>query len=110
MRTRDYSMNLEVIECYVIERDDKNHTFKGSLHVYLIDIKADLRGIHVSKNKNKWFFALPFQSSRDINATDRIRFPVFSFNDYKKTDLMKAVIKEKGKQYIETQVLNKKKV
>ena len=100
-RVRDYNMNIEIVEFYVTERNDKEGIIKGSLHVYLIDIHADLRGVNVSKKGDKWFFSLPWQSAKDIDCGDRVRFPVFSFTDFKKTDALRSLIRKKGIEYIE---------
>ena len=106
-RVRDYNMNIEVVEFYIAERDDEKGLIKGSLHVYLIDIHADLRGVNVSKKADKWFFSLPWQSAKDIDCGDRVRFPVFSFTDFKKTDALRSLIRKKGIEYIEKNYLKK---
>lgn len=93
-------MEVEIVEFYPIERNDEKQTLFGSLHVYLVDIEVDLRGIQVKKRKNSWFFGLPSMVNLDQETKERVRFPVFAFVSREKTDALKKVITAKGKEYI----------
>lgn len=93
-------MNIEVVEFYPIEKDDKKQSLKGSLHVYLIDLGLDLRGIFVLKKKDTWVFRLPYRKGIDSDTKQPVTYPIFSFmKPEMNKELMKA-IREKGKEYI----------
>ncbi len=102
-------MDIEVVEFYTTERDDKKQFLKGSLHVYLIDIETDLRGVFVQKRKDTWFFGLPVLYGFDQEAGQKVRFPVFNFVNQDKNGNLKKVIMEKGKEYIINNVLQTQK-
>lgn len=93
-------MKIEVVEFYPFKRCDEEKILKGSMHIYIIDLNADLRGVLVSKKGNNWNFQFPHFYTIDQETKKRIRFPVLNFVD-KKTNhsLMKEIIKE-GKKYI----------
>ena len=55
-------MNVEIVEFYPLECKEENGIVAGTLHVYLIDLDVDLRGIYVTKNKN--FGTSPCHSKR----------------------------------------------
>jgi hypothetical protein len=46
-------MDVQIVEFYTIERNDEKQILKGSLHVYLPKIDADLRGVIVRKRKGR---------------------------------------------------------
>ncbi len=96
-------MNIEIVEFYLWEIDDKKGILLGSLHVYLEDIKAHLRGVLVKKRKNSWYFGLPCKFEGKTNGTSkdkRARYPVFSYEDREKTLELRNLIIEMGKDYI----------
>ena len=101
----DASMNLEIVDCYVTLRDDENEQLDAILHAYLIDIHAHLKGIQAIKRGEKWYFTLPHQSMRDIESRDHVRFPVFTYSDHRKTEVLRALIQERGIEYIERKIL-----
>lgn len=98
-------MKLEVVEFYPMERDDEKQILKGSLHVYLPDMDVDLRGVMVRKRKNSWFFGLPTLLGIDPDTGKKVRFPVFAFVNREKTDELRSLIREKGKEYVMNHVL-----
>lgn len=93
-------MNIEIVEFYSIEKDDNREILKGTLHVYLVDLGIDLRGIYVQKRKNYWRFDLPSRSGVDQETKQLVRYPCFSFMDKKKTDQLLSLIRELGREYI----------
>ena len=93
-------MNIEIVEFYPLERDDKKQTLKGSLHVYLIDLGVDLRGVFVNKKKNSWFLSPPHMFGKDPETGEKVRFPVFSYVNQEKEKELKKGIREKGREYI----------
>jgi len=101
-------MDIEIVEFYAMERNDEKQILKGSLHVYLPKIDADLRGVIVRKKKDSWFFGLPTLFGIDPDTGEKVRFPVFTFVSREKTDELKKLIIEKGKEYIIKNILKPK--
>lgn len=99
-------MDIEVVEFYTMERDDEKQILQGSLHVYLPEIDADLRGVMVRKRKDSWFFGLPILFGVDPETGKKVKFPVFAFVSREKTDELKKLIREKGKDYIIKNILS----
>lgn len=93
-------MNIEVVEFYPIERNDKKEVLKGTLHVYLIDLALDIRGIFVSKKKNFWHFYMPHQKGIDQDTSKPVKYPIFSFMKPEQNKNFLKVVREKGKEYI----------
>ena len=93
-------MNIEVVEFYPIEKNDKKQSLKGSLHVYLIDLGLDLRGIFVLKKKNTWVFRLPYRKGVDPDTKQPVGYPIFSFMKPEMNKELMQAIREKGKEYI----------
>lgn len=100
-------MDIEIVEFYIIEKKDEEKILKGSMHIYLPEIDADIRGVMVLKKKNAWFFALPSLFGRDPETKEKIRFSTFSFLNKEKNDELKKIIKKKGKEYIIKNFLSK---
>lgn len=93
-------MKIEIVEFYENKFDKKKKTLIGSLHIYLIDIDWDLRGIYVKKEKNKWFFGLPNYKSKDKETNKLVTFPVIiPTNLDKKRELINDIRKQ-GIKYI----------
>jgi len=93
-------MNIEIVAFYEGDRNDEKELVNGTLHVHLIDIGIDLRGVFVSKKKDYWFFRLPSRKAND-ESDQEILYPIFSFRDREKTSDLMDVIKEKAKSFVE---------
>lgn len=91
---------IEIVNFYIINREDSKQFMQGTLHVYLVDLEIDLRGVFVSKKKDFWHFSLPLQKALDSEKKTN-RYPVISFRDRDKTTQLLQAIREKGKPYIE---------
>jgi hypothetical protein len=98
-------MNIEIVEFYPLSRDDTKQELKGSMHVYLSDFQLDLRGIHVYRKKNYWFFRLPQQWTVDPDTGEKNFFPVISFVSKDQNDQLIDSIRKAGIEYIEEKVL-----
>lgn len=92
-------MNVEVTEFY--ETSDEDGVMSGRMDIILTNIGITLRGIHVTKCHGDWYFHLPYDSFTYDHGISLIRYPVFSFIDVTKTEQLKAMIREKGVEYIE---------
>jgi hypothetical protein len=101
-------MDIEIVEFYPTKRDDKKQMLKGTLHVYLPEIKADLRGVIVVKEKKSWYFGMPVRFGTDTETGESVRFPMFSFIDREKNKELIKLIIEKGKDYINKNIYSLK--
>lgn len=101
-------MNIEIVDFFEEYRDNERDILRGTLHAYLCDLKVDLRGIFVSKRRNSWFIGLPMRTGKDHETGEPVRYPVFSFMDRAKTAELLSQMREKGKIYIEQNVLKQK--
>lgn len=94
-------INMEVVEFYPFDPITNPKKFKGTLHVYLIDLEMDIRGIVVVKQGKGIFIDLPRKMYIDEDTDERKTYPIVSFSDSKKTRALYLSIKELGKKYIE---------
>jgi hypothetical protein len=101
-------VNIEIIEFFEDERDDKKQVLRGTLHAYLPDLGIDLRGIVVKKRKDSWYISLPTKVGKDHESGEPVLYPVISFTDRTKTAEMINVIRTKGKEFVEKELANKK--
>lgn len=93
------SMNI-TIQAYTPIAKSKTG-LQGVLEVLLIDIGVLLRGVTVNVVNRKWFFSLPWRSTTVIDGHNHVRYPVFSYTDSVKTQALRSLIAEKGREYIE---------
>ncbi len=101
-------MNIEIVDFYVMERDDSKKKLNGSMHVYIVDLDIDLRGLFVTRKNKQIFIYLPTKSGIDTETKEIVYFPIFSFGDMKKTQQLVKDILEVGRPYIWEKVLNVK--
>ncbi len=94
-------MKVEVIDFYPrLIKDNKSNIIKyiGTISLYLIDYKIDLRGILVKKRKKKLFICLPGKIVTDTEINEKgekikknIFYQYFSFQEIEKQkDLIKS--------------------
>ena len=102
---KEIKMEVEVIEFYPAEIDKQKSILKGTLHVYLPEIHVDMRGIHVSKKKNYWWFSMPRKYSIDETTKERVHYPTFAFTDFDKNNLLIESIREAAITYIKNKNL-----
>ena len=77
-------MKFEFVEFYPITMQEKKKSGKlciGTLHIYVIDIQMDIRGIRVNRWKNKIYFHMPTFSSYDQETGEKVRYPIIWFNE-----------------------------
>lgn len=100
-------MNLEVVEFYPSEVNGKSQTYRGTMHVYLIDLGIDIRGINVKGNKNRVYINLPWKNARDKDTNELVRFPVFDYTDKEKSKLFKKSLFEACQKYVKEEFVAK---
>ena len=93
-------MDIEVVEFYASHRDDKKQILHGTLHVYLIDLQIDVRGVKVMKDKNSWRFNLPNAKAVDEEGNN-VWYPLISFTDRAKNTTLLSQIRSKGREFVE---------
>lgn len=92
-------MNIEIVEFYpkIVEKD--KHFLRGYLHIYLIDLKMDIRMMYIQKVKSSWKVFLPFVNTQTEEG-GKVRLPLISFTD---PEMNKSLIKAariQGVEYI----------
>lgn len=93
-------MNIEIIEFY--PSSDKKRKEIGSLHIYLPDLKLDIRGISVFKNAKHWFFQIPYRFGEEFTEEGRqVQYPIVCFNSPDMEKDFRATVIEKGRAFVE---------
>lgn len=95
----EVKVNIEIVEFYPIERNEKTSYMSGTLHVR-IDNLIDLRGMFVARNNGKYYIHLPNKRAMDEKGNN-VTYPVFSFIDREKTMALMALIREQAPAFIE---------
>ena len=55
----------------------------GTVHIYIVDYKIDIRGIRVHKAGKGIFFNFPHITSKDPDTGEGVKYPVFRLSDEK---------------------------
>lgn len=94
-------MEIEIVEFYPVEKQERR--LLGSLHVYIIDLKLDIRGFRVIFDmdaQKRWKFVFPHISIFFPKEQKPETFPVVQFSDPQMNrDLIKQ-IRKKASEYI----------
>jgi hypothetical protein len=93
-------MEIEIVEFYETFRDEEKHTLKGTLHIYLVDLQLDLRGLQVLVEKKFWRINIPHQRGKDPDTGEIVQYPVFAFMDREKTRQLIDLMRKKGREFI----------
>lgn len=91
-------MKIEFVEFYPYH-SKKVYIIHGSLHVYIIDWKLDIRGVYVRITNNKFWFRLPHLSSVDAETGSFVGFPVISFDAKDREEFFK-ILETDGKKFV----------
>lgn len=91
-------MKIEVVEFYHDETLTKQKLKHGTMHIYIIDLQIDIRGIRWFKTKKKWIMRMPHLIG--IEDGKRVFYPVVTFTDTEKMNELLTEIKTKGLAYI----------
>lgn len=91
---RKENMKYEFVEFY---QTKKAKNFLGTVHIYMIDIQLDIRGIGVIKKGKNLFFSFPHFKAVNSDTNDVIQYPFIRFaNDIAQKELidfLKNVVK-----------------
>ena len=99
-------MNIEVIEFYPIEKDDDRGILTGTLRISLPDIGIHILGVYVSRRKDSWFFSLHGRNENHHKTGERIRYPFIVFEDREKHHELIEALREKGRAFIESKLVD----
>ena len=99
-------MKFELVEFYPAVKSP-NKKFLGSVHIYAIDAKLDIRGIRVFQ-KNNMFFSIPFQKCIDDEGV-LVQYPIISWTDDDTQKEMMGFLKTKVKPIILKAIAKKPK-
>lgn len=91
-------MKIEFVEFYPYASKREN-VIHGSLHLYIIDWKLDIRGVYVRIIDKRFWFRLPHLSSIDAQTGNYVGFPVISF-DAKDREIFFKILKTEGKKFV----------
>lgn len=101
-------MKFEAVEFYPVARDDEKGFLSGTMHLFWVDKKLDLRGIKVQRKKDKYFAFLPYVTAVDFDTGDVVRYPLLlPVNEEEKITMIEE-IRKAAKDYIIKNVLIKK--
>ena len=88
-------MNIEIVGFYPLVFDKKKPFLEGTLHIYIIDLDIDIRGIYVINQKKRWIFRMPHKRTIDSDTKESVGYPIFSFtNAERNAFLLKAIINQ----------------
>lgn len=94
-------MKIEIVEFYpFLNKDNTRQINKGTLHIYVIDWKLDIRGVRVEKQNNQWRFYLPVLYGLDPETKQKVKYPIFSFTDREVQRKLISDMRDMGKTYI----------
>jgi hypothetical protein len=98
-------MNVEVVDFYLIKRNDAAGKLEGEIRIRLPDFGLHLLGIYVSKSKDFWFFKLPGGRGTHHQTGKSVRFPFFSFEDKDQHREFMNAVRLHGQAFIEKKLL-----
>ena len=92
---------------YPYERNDKNQTMKAGLHavIKLGGIEINLRGILLIRQRQRWWFRLPFKTGTCHLTGSRTEFPIFAFSDPTQNKAVLDALREKTPEFVEAFLL-----
>lgn len=93
-------MQIEIVDFFPKKVDRDNQFLRGHLHIYLIDIQMDLRGVCVSRDKEKWRFFLPSGIGKDHETGNEVRYLIASFTASGVNKSIVDWLRQNGPEYI----------
>jgi hypothetical protein len=94
-------MNIEIVDFYLIERDDERGTLTGTLRVKLCDSGLHILGVYVSRRKAIYHFMLPGRRGVHHETGLSVRYPFVVMEDRDQHKQLMDSIRDKGKAFIE---------
>ena len=98
-------MNLEIVEFYPTERHDAKEFLNGTMRIKLPDLGIHILGVFLTKKKTRYYFNMPAKIGLDPKSKEKIRYPVFVFDDKEKQKQFIEAVQIKGRNFIEAWLL-----
>lgn len=86
-------MKCEYVGFYPATERKNKYSCIGTIHIYCIDYKIDLRGIQVFKRGNCFHFMPPGRWVKDEDGKE-VRYPFIGFTDKKDDEALKEFFKD----------------
>lgn len=77
-------MKFELVGFYPVTEKNRNTNppnLIATIHLYVVDYKLDLRGIRLTRNKNRIFFVMPHIFGHDHETGAPVSYPMFRWNE-----------------------------
>jgi len=97
-------LDVEIKNVYPVERNDERQFVKGGLHVVVTfaeNVELNIRGILFSKDKQRWFFRMPFKQGICHKTGNSKNYPIVIFSDVKLNEFLVDSIYQKAPAVIE---------
>ena len=104
-KNKSKKMKIEIVDFYPFERSSKNNI--GTMHIYVIDLDMDIRGIQVIRNKNAYLFFLPKKIA--FEGDKKVWYPIINFTNNAKNIELNADLRQKGAEFMQNWMKKDKK-
>ena len=102
-------MNIEIVDFFAFTKQPHQNRTCGNMHVYLIDLEIDIRGVYVDFSKTgSLYMRMPGGFGIDHETGQTVRYPIFSFTSQQKGKALMQAIKTKAKEYVQKHLLKAK--
>lgn len=91
-------MEIEIVGFYPYREQGNN--LLGTLHINIVDLGLDIRGVFVSVRNKRWFFSMPTKHTIDPETQEKVKYPTVTFTNREKQNELLDLIIEKGKKFI----------
>lgn len=97
-------MNIQILDCFAIARDDEKGLMTGSLKVKLPDLGIHILGVYFSKRKDTWYFKVPFRKGIHHETGEEVTYPLLVFEERKKQREFINALRVKGREFVENKL------
>lgn len=94
-------MNIEINEFYPIEHQEETDYISGTISVHIEDLKMNLLGIFVCRNKGKWNVLLPYKKGLCHKSDKSVNYPIVNFEPKERNRDLVNAIREQLPSFIE---------
>lgn len=95
-------MNIRLVAFYKADIKTPIKRLIGTLHVELVDLGIQIRGILVRRQKQKWRFEVP--SKHGMFRGERVRYPIVDFSDKNVKKQLYAELLKQAPAYVEARL------
>jgi hypothetical protein len=102
-------MNIEIVDFFPFPKQIIKNKTCGTMHVYLIDLEIDIRGMYIEFSKNgSLYMRMPGGFGIDHETGQKVRYPIFSFTSQQKGEALMQSIRTKAKEYVQKNLIKAK--